>query len=56
MLLCSAEQFFSSLFFPDSLFASQEGENRGETADQTAKVWQKKINSKEQDLTITSVR
>lgn len=42
MLLCSAEQFFSSLFFPDSLFVSQEEENRGETADQTAKVWQKK--------------
>lgn len=37
------EPFFPFLPLPDCLFASQEGEKRGQTADQIVKVWLKKI-------------
>lgn len=43
MFLCSMNKpFFPFLSFFNSLFASQEGEKKGETADQMAEVWLKK--------------
>lgn len=45
LLSSMTEPFSLSYFpflFPDCLCASQEGEKRGQTADQMAKVWLKK--------------